>query len=574
MKYYKSFLFLMLFLLLFTIPLLAENNQKTYSSDSLEYSLIRDLIIEQGLGAPSSAGPWSTDELLKILQGINTAKLSADSSSNYTWIKERLTEKPNFFISREFSFDTGVQVTGELYLHSNSSQFFDEDEEWVQDYTKREPLLSIPFEFWGTENIYGTIDLTLRNNRFYTNTTSSSGFFGPAFSTNLIFDDNPSNVDLSFPWKAYVSVGDRNWNVQFGRDTVSWGNGSTGNMVIGNHMDYHEFLRVTTYYDPFKYSFLAISFPHPDLYKQAPTDPNLPWTPSETISSIQTFIGHRFEFLLFEKLRLSLTEGIMYQGETYDFRFFSPFVILHNYYMRGNANSILSAEVDYSIMPSLLIHAQFVMDDLALGVESATSSTAQPNAWGALAGVHYTKSIDRGMLHLLLEGAYTTPYLYLRDSGITSGNPAYPTAQPIDFVVGYQQYTQLSGMQIDEDFLGFKYGGDAIILNLIASYTKRDIWEIRGGLFWMLHGTHDTETLYELGPEAASSQTPTSQNNSSDKNAVETTFISSAGGSYQITPDLRLRSSLNWVLKWNPGNITASGNESDLQFSFGISYTL
>jgi len=561
----KSLLLLILLLLFFGMLLYAENNQKTFDSDSLEYSLIRDLTIEQGLGAPSSASPWSTDELLKMLHRIDPAKLSPDSFSNYTWVEERLRTNTDSSVFRDFNFAVGIQAVGEMYLHTNTSRFFDEDEEWVQDYTSRAPLLSIPFEFWGTENIYGTIDLTLRNNRFYTETKSSAGFFKPTLSTNLIFDDNPSNTDLSFPWNAYISFGDQNWNMQFGRDTASWGNGSTGNMVIGNHMDYHEFLRFTTYYDPFKYTFLTISFPHPDFLEN----------PENPISSVRTFIGHRFEFLFFEKLRLSLSEGIMYQGDTYDFRFFSPFVILHNYYMRGNSNSILSIEIDYSLLPSLFVHGQLGIDDFALGIESSTSSSAQPNAWGALAGLHYTKSINQGMLHILLEGAYTTPYFYLRDSGVSSD-----PAAPIDFIVGYQQYTQLTGLLVDKDFLGFKYGGDAVILNLSASYTKQDLWDLYGSMFWMMHGTYDIDTPYGTGPTSASAQTPTTQNYSedypTDKNAVEFSVISSVGGDYSISQNLRVNASLDWILKWNAGNLLSlnPAGDSDLQCTVGFSYTV
>ena len=38
-----------------------------------------------------------------------------------------------------------------------------------------------------------------------------------------------SNIDLNFPYRAFVSAGGDNWSMQVGRDKVSWGAGKSGN---------------------------------------------------------------------------------------------------------------------------------------------------------------------------------------------------------------------------------------------------------------------------------------------------------------------------------------------------------
>jgi len=585
------FFILIIALLFWGLPIYAnnENSQKIYGTDSYVYIIIRDLTIEQGIGAPSSAGPWSGAELLNMLSRINPNSLSLSSKDLYNWIKEQLSVPEADFLTTNFGYTAGIEVTGETYLHTNTGEHYDEEDEWIDGYNKREPLLSIPFEFWGTDLFYGTLDLTLRNNRFFVDTNSTSEFFKPSITTNLIFYRSASNTDLSFPRKAFLSAGDMNWNFQFGRDKISWGNGISGNLLVGDHLIYHEFFKFTTFYEPFKYTFLAISFPHPDLYQKPPNSLEEDWSATKrSITSIRTFIAHRFEFQITPPLRLSLTEGIMYQGETYDFRFFSPFVILHNYYMKENSNSILGIELDYTPLPSFLIHGQLVVDDLAIGVEKSSGPTASPNAWGALASLHYTKSIKSGMFHIGLEGVYTTPYLYLRNSRVydfidLADNPNSTeildqNAQPINFVVGYPQYTQLVGNVVKKEFLGYSYGGDAIVLNLAASYIKPNLWEVHSSIFWMMHGTYDVDTLYKLGDGPVSAQTPTDQSfppsYTTDKNSVETTWISSIGGSYYITSNLKFSSDLGWVTRWNSGNIAASTPESDLQCSVGISLML
>ena len=567
--------------LLHLMPVSADINlQKIYQTDSTEFSMIRNLTIELGMSAPSSAGPWSGAELQSMLDRLAGIPLSKEKRTVYDWLCDKLPSADSTRTNSDFNFTVTPEAAAEIYAHTNSGTAYDEDTEWIEGYKERAPLISIPFEMWGTDLMYGFIDLTLQNNRFYTGTSSSAGFFGPPVTTNLIFDKLETNTDLSFPWRAFISLGDQNWNFQFGRDKISWGNGVSGNLVIDDHLNFHEFAKFKTFYEPFAYTFLAVSFPHPELYQLPPLLPDFEkenWKLSQTIDNIRAFIAHRFEFQLTQEFRLSLTEGIMYQGETYDFRFFSPLVILHNYFMLANSNSIMSLELDYTPLPSLLLHGQFVIDDLTTGDESVN---AQPDAWGALASIHYTKSFKSGSFHAALEGAYTTPYLYLRNSRVFDGlgpdTEEDKFAQPINFIVGYPQYTQGAGNVVHKDFLGYSYGGDAIVGTFLGELIKLEDWKLSGNLFWMMHGVFDTDTLYEIGALPVSAQTPTSQSpsNITDKNSIETTFFASINGTKFIGKHFTLSAHLGWITKWNPGNIRTVEPVSDWQGRLGFTVAL
>ena len=583
----KIFICLGLIISLFVFPLFSsdgnsnENLQKIYQTNSTEFSLLRNLTIELGMSAPSSSGPWSGAELQAMLDRIASEPLSTEQRTVYDWLCEKLFSVGYARNNPDFNFAGTPEATAEIYAHTHSGTGYDEDTEWIEGYEDRAPLISIPFEMWGTNLMYGFIDLPLRNNRFYTGTSSSTGFFGPPVTTNLIFDKTSKNVDLSFPWRAFISLGDQTWNFQFGRDKISWGNGVSGNLVIDDNLNFHEFVKFKTFYEPFTYTFLAVSFPHPESYQRPPLLPDLEtWELDQTTNNIRTFIAHRFEFQLAQKLRLSLTESIMYQGKTYDFRFFSPFVILHNYYMLANSNSIMSLEIDYTPLPTLLLHSQFVIDDLTTGDES---SNAQPDAWGVLASLHYAKIFKKISFHAVLEGAYTTPYLYLRNSRVFDGlDPSADAifkdqqAQPINFIVGYPQYTQGAGNVVHKEFLGYRYGGDAIVGTFLGELIKLDDWKLSGNLFWMMHGVFDTDTLYELGALPVSAQTPTSQSpsNITDKNSIETTFFASINGTKFIGKHFTLSAHLGWITKWNPGNIRTVEPVSDWQGRLGFTVAL
>jgi hypothetical protein len=549
------------------------NNQAMYNARDPLFSIIRDLSIEQGLSAPSSSGPWSGEELASMLETIDADSLSPDSSSLYEYASERLSAPDRKQVTPRFGYDFQTDTTAEIYAHTNDSSYFELEEDWGDAYPERKPLLSTSLAFWGDTSMYGKLNVSLRNNRFGFGTQSSAAYFQPGFSTNVLIDKENFllNYETSFPWTAFISIGGSVWNFQFGRDTLSWGNGVTGNLIIDDHLIFHEFARFTTFYKPFKYSLLAVSFPHPANYYSGEYDgPDGYPLEKDQLSGVRTFIAHRFEFTLNSKIRLSLTEAMMHQAETYDFRFFSPFVIQHNYFMKENSNSILGVELDYTVLPSLLFHTQVVIDDLAVGGETTSGDKAKPDAVGVISALHYTKAVNKGMLRLSVEGAYTTPYLYLRGSEL-SGD----TGEPIDFIVGYPQYTQKTGNLVKKEFLGYRYGGDAIVVDFATSFMIPESWQINAGAFYMAHGTFDIETPYDKGDDARQETTPTEDNAvDPEKNSVESTLIISMGGSVHLHASISVSTSLNWVTRWNPDNISREEPVSDLQGSFGITLSL
>ena len=155
------------------------------------------------------------------------------------------------------------------------------------------------------------------------------------------------------PYRAFGAFGGDGWSVQVGRERLSWGAGVSGNLVLGDHVNYHNVGRFTTYGKNFKYTFLTSFFPHPSEYyaydavPDAGTDNDpfayggyidLSANQNGVMSGLSMFLAHRLEGRLFnDKVNLALTEAIMYMSEdnTLDLRVLSPATIFHNYYIRG-----------------------------------------------------------------------------------------------------------------------------------------------------------------------------------------------------------------------------------------------
>lgn len=574
-------------LAIITVTLLAvsftpakENHQKIYPLDSQEYLLLTGLCVETGTAIPSSSGPWSESELLKTFYQIPEGRLNSAQQKVYLWLENRFLTKELKVNTEIFASTSNYLISPELYAHTSSDEAYDEEDEWFEGYDERAPLVSIPLEMWGDDFIYGFQEFTLQNTRYYTGTESTSGFYSDQLNTNIIFDTAATNVDVSFPHRAFISVGNNTTSIQFGRDTLSWGHGITGNLILTDNLTYNEFIKAKLFYEPFTYTFLTIGFPHPEMYIRPALLPDSEdWIASDLQTGTHMFIAHRYELKPFDALRISITEGIMYLGESIDLRFFSPFTVLHNYYMKENSNSIMSFEFDYTPGVSLQFHGQFAIDDLSLGNEAAN---AQPDAWAVLGNIQYFKTLNSGMLNISLEGVYTTPYMYLRNSRVFDGlDPAKLVedqhAQPINYIVAYPQYIQGIGNVYHREFLGYPYGGDAIVLNLSASLTSLDTWKVYSSIFTMMHGINDMDTVYELG-DSSLAQTPTTtsftDNNITDKNSIMYSLVISAGGDLQINEFSRVSAEAAWLTTINPGNKEGDKPLYDLQVRAGCTIAL
>ena len=58
------------------------------------------------------------------------------------------------------------------------------------------------------------------------------------FSNNLILKSR--DFDFQWPKRAILSLGGSNWNFNFGRDRLDWGNSHIGNMVLDDHELYRK----------------------------------------------------------------------------------------------------------------------------------------------------------------------------------------------------------------------------------------------------------------------------------------------------------------------------------------------
>ncbi len=570
------------------------NQQKIYPIDSPLYEALIQLYISTGIALPSTTGPYSANELILMLNRLDRSSLSKQGKQVYDYVYDTLTTTPKVV-------RFGLDATIEGYVHTNTDDFTQPDD-WIYSTNDRKPFLDIILETSPKNNFYGFTSIPIMSTyaesgdnsagKLITDKYGSKAFMSNIFLIHPTVDGKPgfNLLDLGFPYRAFGAFGGDGWSVQIGREQLSWGPGKSGNFVIGDHLHYHNVGRFTTYTKNFKYTLLTSFFSHPGEYYKKKEGyggyVSMSGSQDNTINGLNMFLGHRLEWrFLKDKINLVLTETIMYQSEdnTLDLRVLSPAAVFHNYYIRSNANSIISLEVDVTPIKHLNIYTQIVIDEFVLpGEPPLGDKGALPDGKGWMVGVQGNYPLLNGFIFGSFEWAMTDPYLYLRDK---EDRVQSQGEYGINYVVAVREY-MTSGIYYNEDFLGYKYGGDAIVFNGQIGYSDYKKWNATLNVFYMIHGVKDKWSLWsqeDLTNGTSLETTPTTDHsnmgNNRDKdadsrNSVENTLVVGLNGSYKIIKGLSVFGQADLIHIVNPGNIKDSPSQFDFQLTIGATYSL
>ena len=149
---------------------------------------------------------------------------------------------------------------------------------------------------------------------------------------------------------------------------------------------------------------------------------------------------------------------------------------------------------------------------------------------GYILGAKTSVPIGPGMLTAHLEGAYTDPYLYLRDEGTSYGSDKYG----INFVSAMSEWVSADGKpNYTQDFIGYRYGNDSIVAELGVGYKVYGKWFVDGRYTYIADGCFDENTRWaevvgnsDEDPSAASKKHPEQgsfdrNSNWLDRNAIQ-----------------------------------------------------
>jgi len=430
-------------LALVTSPLAAQNNQRLLDVEAADYKLLDALFMEQGLAVPNSARPWSIQELRAELERIAPGNLSEAGLVAYRHLLTSFSfQETENNLAANISAIVSPEGFGRLHL-GGYEQVAGESYPWLHGYEERSSFLELPLELWVGDGFYAVVNAELKEE--HATVRDSANAF------NIILDDPSARVDLYFPFKAYGSVGGPGWSLRFGRDSISWGNGQTGNMVLSDYSDFYDHAAVALFGPKLKFS---------SVY--AVMDSFDPRTFADT--TYAALMVHRLDIRAHDRLNLALTEAVTFGNmEPELLRDLNPFMIFHNWTIPERTNSLFSVEFNFTPWRWFETYGQVALDEFATKYETDNEGGGGPAVLGWLAGIRGVWPLGPGYIQAGIESATTSPWLYNRR--------AYP------YFYNVRRYWSLAENRFEYIVkpLGYEYGPDAVI------WSGKTSWISPGG---------------------------------------------------------------------------------------------
>lgn len=449
-----SIILVMAFILL--APLSAHTiSQEIIPLSSSVYTDMDLLYLITGNGTPSNARPWTKTEAFLILNRIDSKRLEGAVKILHQTLLDDLSGTPSLQEEDGFLLDVGFTYNLEGYYHSNGEDFT-KDTDWIYGFEDRKAMFKFDIAFGIDPFFYSFTDLQYSRNRFTDRDVFNdppvdvigsiieegnsativdwSYIYSRQFMSNVLIPTY--DVDFQTPKRAVVSFGGAQWNMNLSRDKVKWGNGHSGNFIIDDHVDYHEFARVSGFTNRFKYDLLYVFFE---------TNPST-GEGSSADEEFRMLMAHRLEFRILDNLTFAVSENIMYRNNVLNLRYLNPANVYHNLNSRRIFNAIAHVELDYSPIPKVNIYGQYVLDQAVAPNEAAT----QADATGFLVGVEYATPLKKGILSTSIEFAQTSPAMYRREY--------------VDFLMFRRYHGNGTSFVSHIDYIGYQYGGDTQLI--------------------------------------------------------------------------------------------------------------
>lgn len=592
MKLKKALVFFML-LILSASFVWAVNYQKTYQMSDEVWVRANRLCVSAGYLGPAPVSPISGAEILNALERLDYSSLSAWQKEEYDYLVSRLSNPAEgvAFTGKNIIFDPQLFIGIEGYAFNNLKDT--PVDEFFIPYRDRIPLFYAGIDSYFGDLAYINMQalykdglrsfeldekgnvITVPDGNFY-NFSNFSFLMSPVYGGGWSFLNSKDGANYGIqsfqPVKAGGSFGNEFMNLFIGRDRQAFGNGITGNMVIGDNFSFQEMVKLSFFSDIFSY---YISLTHFDNVEND--------QPFSFNGFHQNRLIHRFDINLFNKFRIAVNVGAhMLTDSPFDFRMLNPMMLVHNWRNNKEAtewdpskqdelNNILGFEFEYAFYPGFIASLQIVIDQFRLSVEK---DSQVPSAFGVLGNLKHVAKVGDGYLESWFEAAYTSPYLYLNYKYITDKEGNHIPMYMLDHIVGYSYGSNVPG---EESYTGYIYGPDAIVLAAGSEYASFDSWTVGGKLLYMAHGEYGYKSY--LDPEKDKDKYESGLNNmdkadpSTPSGVVEHTLSLTVDGSYHILDNLELTGALYASYKWNYHNEKGI-NRGDVQAAIGLSWTI
>lgn len=434
----------------------ARGEQELVPSGSWVYDSLNAIALESKILNFAVNTPVTIQELKTILAEIDYDSLSDAGRAEYDRIFAYFKQSNFAFASDILSIGMDPHLNLEAFYKTNS------DISWLWDRYERGGMLEIPFTISMSDYVTMSMDLALQQNKAAANHNYNY--------TNIFY--NPDDFDINFPSTGYFSTGTKvtektGVSFQIGMFPQNVGRTQTGSIILSDYLTGTTQAKLSLYSPAFKYTGEIIQF-NVDKY----------------------FYSHQIDFRFFKKVSLTVFEALLVYAPM-ELRYMNPWNIFHgfaawreygDYDGNRDKNDPESHTCDYfglilQVNPfsGLRFYGMLCFTQYQTPYETSNySDGVTPNGLGFQGGGEWYYPLNGGYFHLGLEGTYTQPYLYIKESPNWS------------MVRTYSE--NMGDKAIFYEWVGSPFGPDTISGELTAGYTVPSKFSVDGTYLFMARG--------------------------------------------------------------------------------------
>jgi hypothetical protein len=199
------------------------------------------------------------------------------------------------------------------------------------------------------------------------------------------------------PMTAYTVL-DLSWlSLQWGMDDTWWGPGWHGALMLSDNPPPPDTLKLSGIYGPFRFTYLT------SILRTKGLDPD-EYHP-------KYMSAHRLEIVPFQGINIGVNEVVVFV-ERYEPRYLNPVLVFFTSQVEERrVNGLLGFDVDVTLLPSIELYAEVMIDDFQLG-KGLEAFCVWDSKYGALVGGYWVDPFGLRDTDMRAEYAFVNQYAY------------------------------------------------------------------------------------------------------------------------------------------------------------------
>ena len=460
----KTLLIILLLSLSFSLFAKSGNSTQIIKSGHWVYDELEALCMESKTDFFFETQPMTIGEMLFYFRKIPYEKLSKNGQKTWEKVKAFLSKNEDFFPEEDLRLFGNVKINPEVYYKSNS------DIDWSFDYYVKDFFITIPLIIGFSDYVTIEPDFVIGKNQPSMN--------DPANFTNIVY--NGDHFEFLFPRFAYGATGRAfdKWGFNFyaAKEGLQIYNTQLGSIIYNKTFETDFYCSLNLYTEYFKYSMHVAQ-----------------------VDNTKFLYLHQVNMRPFRWLKIGVLEGSLLNA-AFELRYLNPFMLMHQFGSWEQYGHLLTANEDnyygegrfcayfglmFEVLPftNFKIYGMFAQNEiLDAGGSRSDQALSVPDSIGFQLGMQYNINLkDYGVIKTYLEGVYTSPYLYVKQS-------------PEWSLYRIRDNMQTSGMT--DSWIGSPFGPDCFAVTLKADYDSQKKWQAGVAYLFSIHGENSAENLF------------------------------------------------------------------------------